>query len=68
MTMLTMSGLHCNEETDEVGADEPYVLVTRVNLANGSVPDCEVTRYGPFDNVDQGDNRFRRSSHSGPAR
>lgn len=53
--------LHCDEETDEVGADEPYVLATTVNLAATAsatgrpvpVPAVEVVRYGPFDDVDE---------------
>ena len=32
MIQVYLSNLHCDEETDEVGADEPYVFVTAVNL------------------------------------
>jgi hypothetical protein len=34
MIQIYLTNIHCNEETDEVGADEPYVLVTSVNLAS----------------------------------
>ena len=32
MINVWLESLHCHEETDEVGADEPYVLVTSVDL------------------------------------
>ncbi|WP_280187110.1 MULTISPECIES: hypothetical protein [Nocardia] len=59
MIQIYMKSLHSHEETDEVGADEPYVLVTTVNLASVvsvagipvPVPPFEVTRYG-FSDVD----------------
>jgi len=48
-----LSNIECNEETDELSsADEPYVLVTAVNL-NGPIPSYDVIRYGPFDDVDE---------------
>jgi hypothetical protein len=55
-TPITMSlvNLQCVIETDEVGADEPYVLVTSINLKS-LVPQVEVTRYGPWANIDAGD-------------
>src|SRR5690606_31020937 len=57
-----LRNIHCHEETDEVGADEPYVLVTAVNLASSvniagfpvPLPDFDVVRYG-FDDVDEGE-------------
>jgi hypothetical protein len=60
---IYLKSLSCNEETDEVGADEPYVLVTAVNLASVitvagfpvPLPAFEVTLYGPFDDVDSGE-------------
>src|SRR5690606_16687034 len=62
-----LRNIHCHEETDEVGADEPYVLVTAVNLASSvniagfpvPLPDFDVVRYG-FDDVDEGE------THDGP--
>jgi hypothetical protein len=54
MIQMYLRSIHCHEETDEVGADEPYVLVTAVNLASSRVPGLptfEVVRYG-FDDVD----------------
>jgi hypothetical protein len=44
------------EETDEVGRDEPYVLVTAANLAN-TPPNVEATLYGPWGDVETGDVR-----------
>ena len=41
-------------ETDEVGADEPYVLVTAIDLKTFLLPTVEVTRYGPWGDVDKG--------------
>ena len=34
MINVWLESLHCHEETDEVGADEPYVLVTSVDLTS----------------------------------
>jgi hypothetical protein len=56
MIQIYLRKIHCHEETDEVGADEPYVLVTAVDLApaQGSTPRpprFDVVRYG-FDDVD----------------
>jgi hypothetical protein len=34
MIKIYLKNIHCDEETDEVGADEPYVFVTAVNLAS----------------------------------
>ena len=59
MIQIYLRSIHCHEETDEVGADEPYALVTAVNLAASvsvqgfpvPLPAFEVTRYG-FDDVD----------------
>ncbi|WP_040799844.1 hypothetical protein [Nocardia higoensis] len=50
MIQIYLKSIHSHEETDEVGADEPYVLVTSVNLA-APEPAFEVTRYG-FNDVD----------------
>ena len=59
MSQIYLHSIHCHEETDEVGADEPYVLVTAVNLASSvevagfpvPLPAYEVVRYG-FSDVD----------------
>jgi len=59
MLQMYLSNIHCHEETDEVGADEPYVLVTAVNLTSSvpvpgfalPLPSFEVVRYG-FSDVD----------------
>jgi hypothetical protein len=61
MIQIYLNNIHCNEETDEVGADEPYVLVTAVNILSGdSLPAFEVVRYGPFEDVDEDE------THSAP--
>ena len=68
MIQIYLSNLHCHEETDEVGADEPYVLVTGVDLAASvsvagfpvPLPAFDVVRYGPFEDVDEGE------THSAP--
>jgi hypothetical protein len=62
MIQIYLHDIHCNEETDEVGADEPYVLVTTINLASTvsvagfpvPLPAFDVVRYG-FDDVDEGE-------------
>jgi hypothetical protein len=66
MIQIYLSNLHCHEETDEVGADEPYVLVTGVDLAASvsvagfpvPLPAFEVVRYGPFEDVDDEETPF----------
>ena len=60
MIQIYLKDIHCHEETDEVGADEPYVLVTSVNLASTvsvkgfpvPLPAFDVKLYGPFDDMD----------------
>lgn len=52
---IALKKIKCRIETDEVGADEPYVLVTAVDLSNPLLPNAEVTRYGPWGGVDAGD-------------
>jgi hypothetical protein len=67
MIQIYLKNIHCHEETNEVGADEPYVPITSVNLSarvSGAgfpvpVPAFEVTRYG-FDDVDD------EETHSAP--
>ena len=59
MIQIYLRSIHCHEETNEVGADEPYVLVTAVDLAASvpvagfpvPLPAFDVVRYG-FDDVD----------------
>src|SRR5882724_9020980 len=62
MIQIYLSNIHCHEETSELSsADEPYVLVAAVNRAvvvNGSpvtFPAFDVIRYGPFEDVDDGE-------------
>lgn len=54
---IALSKIKCKIETDEVGADEPYVLVTAVDLTNPLLPNAEVTLYGPWGDVDAGESR-----------
>jgi hypothetical protein len=49
--------IRCNTETDEVGADEPYVIVSAVDLAS-LTPTCRTFRYGVFEDVDYHENRY----------
>ena len=66
MIQIYLRKVQCHEETDEVGADEPFVLVTAVNLASSvrvggfpvSLPAFDVVRYGPFEDVDAGERHF----------
>lgn len=34
MLNVYLRSIHCHEETDEAGSDEPYALVTAVNFAS----------------------------------
>lgn len=52
---IALKNIKCKIETDEVGADEPYVLVTAVDLSNPILPNAEVTLYGPWSDVDAGE-------------
>lgn len=66
MIQAYLSNLHCNEETSELGADEPYLFVITVNLAATldvegfpvPLPAFEVVRYGPFEDVDKDETHF----------
>jgi hypothetical protein len=51
---IAVSKIRCRVETDEVGADEPYVLATAVRLQN-PISNVEVTLYGPWSDVDKGE-------------
>ena len=65
MIQIYFTGLRCDEETDEVGADEPYILVTTVDLGAVAqvagfpvpIPGYDVFRFGPYSDVDKGDFR-----------
>jgi hypothetical protein len=52
---IALTKIKCLIETDEVGADEPYVLVTAIDLKNFPLPAVEVTKYGPWKDIDKGD-------------
>jgi hypothetical protein len=54
---IALKKIKCRIETDEVGSDEPYVLVTAVDLSNPLLPNAEVTLYGPWGDVDEGETR-----------
>jgi len=54
---IALTKIKCKIETDEVGSDEPYVLVTAVDLSNPLLPNAEVTLYGPWGDVDAGETR-----------
>jgi hypothetical protein len=65
MIQLYFTGLHCDEDTNEFDSDEPYVLVTTVDLGSViqvqgfpiPIPGYDVFRFGPFDDVDKGEFR-----------
>ena len=40
---IAVKNIKCLIETDEVGADEPYVLVTAIDLKTFPLPTVEVT-------------------------
>lgn len=54
---IALKKIKCRIETDEVGSDEPYVLITAVDLTNPVLPNAEVTLYGPWGDVDEGETR-----------
>ena len=61
MIYTSLESFRCHTETDEVGSDEPYVIVTSVDLRSTvsvsgisvPIPASRVFRYGPFEDVDQ---------------
>lgn len=61
---IYLNDVFCHVETDDgPGSDEPYLLVTAVDLAPPSedpipIPTLQVFRYGPFDDVDAGERHF----------
>jgi hypothetical protein len=66
MVRIYLHSIRCNKETDEVGEDEPYVLVSAVNLAATvsvqgfpvPLPAYHVVLYGPFTNVDEDETHY----------
>jgi len=69
MIQIYLRNIHCHEETSELSsADEPYLLVTAVDLASTLTipgvpvplpfPAFDVVRYGPFEDVDAGETHF----------
>lgn len=59
MIYITLDSIRCHTETDEAGSDEPYVLVTTVDMQTpGPVPNSRVFRYGPFGDVDSQETHF----------
>src|SRR4051812_21464396 len=67
MIQVYLSSLLCIDETSELSAsDEPYVLVITVDLASSvsiagfpvPLPAFDVVRYGPFEDVDDGETHF----------
>jgi hypothetical protein len=62
MIAMHLDSVHCDEGTNELTADEPYVLVTVVDLAalvpaegfSVPLPAFEVVRFGPFKNFSKG--------------
>ena len=51
---IALRSISCTEETDEVGADEPFVIVTACDLG-ALVPTVNCVLYGPFGDVDKGE-------------
>lgn len=51
---MTVQSIKSIDDSTEVGADEPYILVTAADLS-GPVPSLEVTLYGPWPGVDKGE-------------
>jgi hypothetical protein len=51
---LALTKLRCLEETDEVGDDEPYLLVAGVNL-KATPAQVETVLYGPWADIEAGD-------------
>lgn len=54
---IAVTKVKCIIDTDEWNSDEPYVLVTGINL-KALIPNVEVTRYGPWEDVDDGETRI----------
>src|SRR5690348_8680105 len=62
MVAIYLNTIHCDEGTNELTADEPFVLVTVVDLAASvtvagfpvPLPAFEVVKFGPFANFTKG--------------
>jgi hypothetical protein len=62
--------IHCEEGTTEIGADEPYVLITTIDLAHTvkvqgfpiPLPAFEVFLHGPFEDFKKGSTQSVHSS------
>lgn len=56
---IALTKMRCLEETNEVGSDEPYVLVFAAQLKTIGglvvVPTAQTVKYGPWSDVDQGE-------------
>ncbi|CDM57224.1 hypothetical protein [Rhizobium favelukesii] len=60
MLYAYLESIRCHVETDEVGSDEPYVIVTATDLSTTvpaagvpvPIPSSRAYRYGPFGDVD----------------
>ncbi len=56
---IALTKMRCLIETDEVGSDEPYVLVfaAQIKKVGGlvNVPAANTTKYGPWGGVDKGE-------------
>lgn len=56
---IALTKVRCLEETNEVGSDEPYVLVFAAQLKQlvpgVTIPSAHTTMYGPWSDVDQND-------------
>ncbi|MEM8998344.1 MAG: hypothetical protein AAGF23_26405, partial [Acidobacteriota bacterium] len=73
---LSVTRIDCIEETDEVGSDEPYVVVFAADLSQPSssitdaifaIPTARTTLYGPWGDVDKGESRTTAPVIEGPA-
>ncbi|HEY9048141.1 MAG TPA: hypothetical protein VIN08_19680 [Ohtaekwangia sp.] len=51
---LAVKSIKSITESSGLGSDEPYVLVTAAKLS-GVIPQLEVTLYGPWSDVDEGE-------------
>ncbi len=52
MIYISLDRFRCHTETDEVGSDEPYIIVAAVDLSSNP-PGSRAFLYGAFEDVDQ---------------
>ena len=55
MILIYPSKIHSHKETNEWGSDEPYILISTVDLVPATqlpIPAFEVFLYGPFEDID----------------